>query len=182
MKFRSLKWAAAKIASRCEKISQPSRVAEKINFHCETISQPPSALCENFYSCEETPWHTSAISQPSTPVSQLQNHPLAHECHFTAPYARFVAVKWVAKMMLKFPLLRKRPAAAKSTPPHFEKSRLLQKGTVTLGVPFKRYKFPFSYSNRSFELQKGTKMSQARAPSRLSPPPEQATRISDHFR
>ena len=77
-----------------------------------------------FRSCETTLWHTSA----------------------TSPYARFVAVKWVAKMMPKFPLLRKRPAAAKSTFPRCKKSRLLRKGIVTLGVPFKRYKFHFSYS------------------------------------
>ena len=196
-KFRSLKWVAAK------KISQPSGVAAKINFRCETISQPPNALCEKFCSCEETPWHTSAISQPSTPVSQLRNgceistpwnppfrsrdaiskgvsqlrnHPLAHECHFVASYAHFSAGKWAAKMLLNLPFLRKSPHAC------CEKSRLLWKGTVTLGVPFKRYKFHFSYSKRSFELQKGTKMSQAKAPSCLPPPPEQAACTSGHFR
>ena len=40
-----------------------------------------------------------------------------------------------------------------------ENARLLRKGTMTLGVLFKRYKFLFSYSKRSFELQKGTKRS-----------------------
>ncbi|RVW28486.1 hypothetical protein CK203_113666 [Vitis vinifera] len=35
------------------------------------VSQPPSALCKNFRSCEVTPWHTSAISQPRTSISQL---------------------------------------------------------------------------------------------------------------
>ena len=74
------------------------------------------------------------------------------------------------------------PLAAKSTPPRCEKSRLLGKGTMTLGVPFKRYKFHFSYSKPSFELQKGTKRIQARAPSHLPPPPEQAARISNRFR
>ena len=35
-------------------------------------------------------------------VSQMRNHPLAHECHFAAQYAHFAAVKWAAKI----PLLR----------------------------------------------------------------------------
>ena len=38
VKFRSLKWATAKIASHCENFSQPSGVAAKITFHCKTIS------------------------------------------------------------------------------------------------------------------------------------------------
>ena len=62
-------------------------------------------------------WHTSAISQHSDPhfataksqsiktptfrsqspipqgVSQLRNHPLAHECHLEAPYTHFAAAK-----------------------------------------------------------------------------------------
>ena len=102
---------AAKV-SRCE--NRPPR--------CEMVSQPPSTLCENFRSCEEVPWHTSSISQARTPVSQLRNgcetstpwnplfrsreaiwkgvsqlrnHPLAHECHFAAPYTHFAAAKWL---------------------------------------------------------------------------------------
>ncbi|RVW91407.1 hypothetical protein CK203_038590 [Vitis vinifera] len=35
-------------------------------------------------------------------VSQLRNHPLAHECHFAAQYAHFAAAEWAAKI----PLLR----------------------------------------------------------------------------
>ena len=118
-KFRSLKRVAAKIASRCEIISQPPRavvkitpLASKIASRYKMISQPPITLCENFRSCEVTLWHTSAISQPRTPisqlrngcetstpwnppfrsrdtiskgVSQLRNHHLAHECHFADP-------------------------------------------------------------------------------------------------
>ena len=131
-----------------------------------------------------TPWDLPFRSRGaiSKGVSQLRNHPLAHECHFAAPYAHFVAAKWVAKSMSKFPSLRKRPAAAKSTSPRCEKSRLLRKGIVTLGVPFKRYKFHFSYSKRSFELQQSTKRSQARAPSHLPLLPEQAARIFGRFR
>ena len=102
------KWAAAKIASRYE-----------------MVLQPPILLCKNFRSCEETPWHTSAISQPSTSVSQLRNgcktstpwnppfcsrnaiwkgvsqlwnHPLVHECHFAAPYTHFAASKWLQNL------------------------------------------------------------------------------------
>ena len=33
-------------------------------------------------------------------VSQLRNHPLAHECHFAAPSPHFAAAKWAAKMPL----------------------------------------------------------------------------------
>ena len=50
-------------------------------------------------------------------VSQLQNHPLAHECHFAAPYANFAAAKWVAKISLLYkilPLLRKRSPSLKN--------------------------------------------------------------------
>ena len=179
MKFRSQKGVAAKIAIRCEKISQPSGAiakiphpAAKIDFRCEIILQPLCTLCKNFRSCESPPWHTSAISQSgisfrncelaatfSTPgdppfrsrgtiskgVSQLRNPSLAHERHFAKSYARSAAVKWAAKSMPNFPSLRKRLAAAKSAPPHCEKTPLLRKGTVTFGVLFKRYKFNFSY-------------------------------------
>ena len=62
------------------KISQPSGAAAKIpllaaktDLRCETISQPPCALCENFRSCENPPWLTSAISQQRTTISQLRN-------------------------------------------------------------------------------------------------------------
>ena len=41
-------------------------------------------------------------------VSQLRNHPLAHECHFPAPYAHFAAAKWAAKIP---PLQNPLPAA-----------------------------------------------------------------------
>ena len=98
---------AAKV-SRCE--NRPP--------HGKMVSQPPSTLCKNFRSCEEVHWHTSPISQArtlvsqlwngcetSTPwnppfrsrdaipkgVSQLRNHPLAHECHFAA-------VKWLRNL------------------------------------------------------------------------------------
>ena len=97
--------------------------------HCENhppryemVSQSPSALCKNFRSCEEVPWHMSAISQARTPVSQLRNgcetstpwnppfcsrdaiskgvsqlwnDPLAHEFHLAGPYIHFAAVKWL---------------------------------------------------------------------------------------
>ena len=45
----------------------------KIALGCEMILQPHSSLCENFRSCETTSWHTSAISQLSTLISQLRN-------------------------------------------------------------------------------------------------------------
>ena len=102
---------AAKV-SRCE--NHPPR--------CEMVSQPPSAFYKNFRSYEEVHWHTSAILQARTPVSQLRNgcefstlrdlpfrsrgailkgvsqlwnHPLAHECHFATPYTHFAAAKWL---------------------------------------------------------------------------------------
>ena len=99
--------------------------AAKIASRCKKVSQPPSALCENFRSYEEVPWHMSVISQPSTPISQLRNgceaskpwnppfrnrdaiwkgvlqlwnHPLAHECHSEAPYTHFTAAKWLRNL------------------------------------------------------------------------------------
>ena len=72
-KFHNQKRVAAKIAFRCEKISQPSGAAvkiplpaAKIDLRCETISQLP------YTRCESPSWHTSAISQPGTTVSQLR--------------------------------------------------------------------------------------------------------------
>ena len=38
-------------------------LAAKIALRCEIISQPNTPLCENFRSCETLSWHTSAISQ-----------------------------------------------------------------------------------------------------------------------
>ena len=155
-KFRSQKGAAAKIAFRCKKISQPSGAAAKIplpaakiDLRCETISRPSCTRCENFRSCESPPWHTSAISQPGTTVSQLQigcdffhawrpafSQPKHHfEGCFAAaktplgtrvPVRRvirpFAAVKCAAKSMLNFRSLRKRLAAAKSAHPRCEKN------------------------------------------------------------
>ena len=37
------------------------------------ISQPHAPLYKNFHSCETPSWHTSAISQPHTLISQLRN-------------------------------------------------------------------------------------------------------------
>ena len=50
-------------------------------------------------------------------VSQLRNHPLAHECHFAASYAHFAAAKWAAKIPLLYkilPPLRKRSPSLKN--------------------------------------------------------------------
>ena len=50
-------------------------------------------------------------------VSQLRNHPLAHECHFAVPYAHFAAAKWAAKIPLLYkilPSLRKRSPSFKN--------------------------------------------------------------------
>ena len=67
------------MALGCEIISQPPSIvanitspAAKIVSRCEIISQPPIALCENFRSCEMTLWHTSAISQPRTPIRRCE--------------------------------------------------------------------------------------------------------------
>ncbi|RVW18552.1 hypothetical protein CK203_101313 [Vitis vinifera] len=52
---------------------------------CEMAAKSPKCEISNFRS-------QSPISQG---VSQLRNHPLAHECHFAAPYTHFAAVKWL---------------------------------------------------------------------------------------
>ena len=101
---------------------------------------PPFRSCELaaiFFSPGDPPFRRRGTI--SKGVSQLRNHPLAHECHFVAPYTRFAAVK----SMPKFLSLQKRLTAAKFTPHRCEKSPLLRKGTVTLGVLFKRYKCHF---------------------------------------
>ena len=50
----------------------------------EIISQPQAPLCDNFRSCEVPSWHTSTISQHSSP--------------------HFAAAKWAAKTTLDIPL------------------------------------------------------------------------------
>ena len=35
-------------------------------------------------------------------VSQLQNHPLAHECHFAALHPHFAIAKWAMKLALSY--------------------------------------------------------------------------------
>ncbi|RVW20717.1 hypothetical protein CK203_115923 [Vitis vinifera] len=55
------------------KFRNPKRAPAKMALGCEMISQPHTPLCEKFCSCKTPPWHTSAISQPFTLISQLQN-------------------------------------------------------------------------------------------------------------
>ena len=55
-------------------------------FHsCEMAAKPPSLENPPFRSREAIP----------KGVSQLRNHPLAHECHFKASYTHFAAAKWL---------------------------------------------------------------------------------------
>nr|CAN77625.1 hypothetical protein VITISV_037011 [Vitis vinifera] len=65
---------------------------------------------------------------------------------------RFAATK----SMPKFPSLRKRLATVKSTPPRCEKSPLLRKGTMTLGVPFKRRSLTIAGASSSKGQKSGT--------------------------
>ena len=53
-----------------------------------------TCACRWFRSCE-TP------CKISRGVSQLQNHPLAHEFHFAAPPPHFAAMKWAVKWPAK---------------------------------------------------------------------------------
>ena len=48
-------------------------LAAKIALRCEIISQPNTPLCENFRSCETLSWHTSAISQLRNRATVLRN-------------------------------------------------------------------------------------------------------------
>ena len=41
------------------------------------------------------------VAKISQGLPQLQNHPLAHECHFTAPPPHFAAAKWAVKWPAK---------------------------------------------------------------------------------
>ena len=77
--FAAKRGSLRKSHSAAKKISRPLEAAAKIPFLatkmdlcCETISQPLCTCCENFRSCENPPWHTSAISQPGTTVLQLR--------------------------------------------------------------------------------------------------------------
>ena len=61
---------------------------------CE-ISQPKVTRCENCLPL----WNAFAAAHPPLrKSSQLRRGPLAHECHFTAPYIRFAAMKWLRNL------------------------------------------------------------------------------------
>ena len=87
-------------------------LAAKIALCCEMISQPNTPLCKNFRSTV-TPFRSCEMAAKSPKceisnfrshnpisqgVSQLRNTPLAHECHFTAPYTHFAAAKWLRNL------------------------------------------------------------------------------------
>ena len=62
------------------------------------ISQTPLLISQLWKGCEilhALKSHFRSRTPISQVVSQLWNHPLAHECHFAAPYPHFVAAKWV---------------------------------------------------------------------------------------
>ena len=58
---------------------------------CE-FSQPKKGPCENRLPLRNA---FPASYLPLRKFSQLRNHPLAHECHFAAPYTHFAAAKWL---------------------------------------------------------------------------------------
>ena len=101
-RFCSLKKTVAKMVSRCEMVSQPPILfCEKTPWHTSAISQPSTPVSQLRNGCElSTPWDPpfrsrSAISKG---VSQLRNHSLAHECHLAAPYTHFAATKWLRNL------------------------------------------------------------------------------------
>ena len=57
---------------------------------CEMAAKPPRLEIHHF--CSQ-----GAISKG---VSLLRNHPLAHECHFTALYTHFTAAKWFQNLYI----------------------------------------------------------------------------------
>ena len=71
---------SAKLALRCEAISQPKRsplrnrrFSVKVAILCEIISQLYFLLCENFRSCEAKFGTRVPLRNTGTPNSQLQN-------------------------------------------------------------------------------------------------------------
>ena len=68
-------------------------LATKTPLGCEMISQPHALLCENFRSCEPTPWNMSAISQPPTSFCSCEmgcEIPKALKLQFLQPKPHFV--------------------------------------------------------------------------------------------
>ena len=137
---------------------------------CKIISQPHSTLCENFRSCETTPWHTSAISQPSTLISQLQNGceiPKAWKLQFSQPKPHFAGCFIAAK----HPFGTRLPF--RSTPPPISQLRKCPFAAklalrYEIGPPLRKLKRPLAsiffnginskfLINRSFELQTGAR-------------------------
>ena len=106
---------------------------------------------------------------------QLQSDPLAHKCHFVAPNTHFTTAKWLRTSLWhtsdisqrRTPVLQLRnglrkcykngPLCKICLP--LRNYPLAAKMNSVPWHPFKRYKFHFFYSNRSFVLQKGTKRS-----------------------
>ena len=77
-------------------------------------------------------------------VSQLRNHPLAHECHFTAPYVHFAAAKWAAKIPLLYKIL---PSLRKRSPSFKMATKMLQSSKWAAKFPFgyEMFSQPHSY-------------------------------------
>ena len=155
-------------------ISQPQEARCEIKawlrkgpFAAKWFRSPIVILCENFHSCETTPWHTSAISQPLPSFrsyEMLCEIPKALRIPFSQPWPHFAVGFAAAKPPLgtrvsfrscemgceNAPPLRNWPPAAK-TPLCCENSN------HPLTSIFKRYKFQISFLNRSFELPFGAK-------------------------
>ena len=85
------------------------------------ISNLGKSRVQCFKRCSIWSWNEEVMSvwrqarKAKAGISQLQNHPLAHECHFAALYSHFAAAKWVAKIPLReiLPPLQKWPPSFK---------------------------------------------------------------------
>ena len=77
-------------------------------------------------------------------VSQLRNHPLAHECHFAAAVSHFAAAKWAAKI----------PSSTKSSPHCGNDLQASKMGCDLLFYVFFSFWLPNGYK-MTFKLQNG---------------------------
>ena len=143
------------------------------------ISQPKNGLCEN------GPWLRNNFAAPKHRCENrlllrndfITSYPPSAKIFAAAkrPFGTRVPFRSVVPSFHSCEMLRKccRNALLYEIHPPLRNYPPAAKMKSVPWYPFKRYKFHFSYSNRSFVLQKGTKRSQARAPSRLPFPPSE---------
>ena len=114
---------------------------------CSPIATP----CENFRSCETTPWHTSAISQPMPPFCSCESLCEITQAFRISILQPYPFISQLRNGLRKWPLIVK---LATKMALCCENAHPLRKVQPSLGFQFKRFKFQIFILNPSFALRK----------------------------